>query len=198
MKFFQKRWLSGSLSHVDYKTGKPQMVDVSSKVASCRTAEARAQVLLPKDLVKTVFDGKSASLPLDISTKKGPVFATAVIAGVQAAKNTSNLIPFCHNIVLDSCAARSLLKAGAMQMKMQVPKSIAALAPAFVAAPVFASDAMTSMPVSLEAMTSMPVSLEVTFAAYLAVLLGTFVPVTFLIVLYSQSEARKAGAKGQQ
>jgi hypothetical protein len=34
--------------------------------------------------------------------------------------------------------------------------------------------------------TSMPLSLEVTFAAYLAVLLGTFVPVTFLIVLYSQ------------
>lgn len=41
----------------------------------------------------------------------------------------------------------------------------------------------------------MPLSLEVTFAAYLAVLLGTFVPVTFLIVLYSQSEARKAGVK---
>jgi photosystem II reaction center protein PsbM len=39
--------------------------------------------------------------------------------------------------------------------------------------------------------TTMPVSLEVTFAAYLAVLLGTFVPVTFLIVLYAQSEARK-------
>lgn len=34
--------------------------------------------------------------------------------------------------------------------------------------------------------TTMPLSLEVTFAAYLAVLLGTFVPVTFLIVLYSQ------------
>ena len=48
-----------------------------------------------------------------------------------------------------------------------------------------------------KALTStMPISLEVTFAAYLAVLLGTFVPVTFLIVLYSQSEARKAGLRG--
>ena len=45
---------------------------------------------------------------------------------------------------------------------------------------------------------SLPVSLEVTFAAYLAVLLGTFLPVTFLIVLYSQSEARKAGLRGQK
>jgi photosystem II reaction center protein PsbM len=36
-------------------------------------------------------------------------------------------------------------------------------------------------------------SLEVTFAAYLAVLLGTFVPVAFLIILYIQSESRKAG-----
>lgn len=50
-----------------------------------------------------MFGENPASLPLDISTKKGPVFATAVIAGVQAAKRTSNLIPFCHSINLDSC-----------------------------------------------------------------------------------------------
>ncbi|RYH22717.1 cyclic pyranopterin monophosphate synthase MoaC [archaeon] len=42
-------------------------------------------------------------MPLDISTKKGPVFATAIITGVQAAKRTSDLIPFCHSISLDSC-----------------------------------------------------------------------------------------------
>ena len=75
-------------------------------------------------------------------------------------------------------AARSMIKAAA-------PK-VAALAPAVVAMPAFASDAIQS---------TMPLSLEVTFAAYLAVLLGTFVPVTFLIVLYSQTEARKAGMK---
>mmetsp|Transcript_32056 Transcript_32056/g.54063 ORF Transcript_32056/g.54063 Transcript_32056/m.54063 type:complete len:113 (-) Transcript_32056:197-535(-) len=84
-------------------------------------------------------------------------------------------------------AARTMLKAGAMSMKMELPKSIAAMAPAMAALPAFAStDALTS---------SMPLSLEVTFAAYLAVLLGTFVPVTFLIVLYSQSEARKSGLR---
>ena len=65
-------------------------------------------------------------------------------------------------------------------MKAEMPfKALAALAPAAIAMPAFAAstDALA---------TSMPLSLEVTFAAYLAVLLGTFVPVTFLIVLYSQ------------
>ena len=70
-----------------------------------------------------------------------------------------------------------MIKAGAMSMKMDLPKAIAAMAPAMVAGPAFAS---------MDSLSTMPLSLEVTFAAYLAVLLGTFVPVTFLIVLYSQ------------
>ncbi len=78
-----------------------------------------------------------------------------------------------------TAGARSMLKAAA-------PK-VASIAPAIVAAPAFANDAIQN---------TMPLSLEVTFAAYLAVLLGTFVPVTFLIVLYTQSESRKAGARG--
>jgi photosystem II reaction center protein PsbM len=84
-------------------------------------------------------------------------------------------------------AGRTLLKASAMTMKMDLPKAVASMAPMAVTLPAFAStDVIQS---------TMPLSLEVTFAAYLAVLLGTFVPVTFLIVLYSQSEARKAGAR---
>ena len=71
-------------------------------------------------------------------------------------------------------------------LKAAAPK-VASIAPAIVAAPAFANDAIQN---------TMPLSLEVTFAAYLAVLLGTFVPVTFLIVLYTQSESRKAGARG--
>ena len=73
-------------------------------------------------------------------------------------------------------------------LKAAAPK-LAGLAPAVVAMPAFAGDAIVQ--------STMPLSLEVTFAAYLAVLLGTFVPVTFLIVLYSQTEARKAGADGR-
>ena len=79
-----------------------------------------------------------------------------------------------------------MMRASALSMKMEVPKVLATLAPAAIATPAFASDALTS---------TMPLSLEVTFAAYLAVLLGTFIPVTFLIVLYTQSESRKAGAR---
>eukprot|EP00401_Gymnodinium_catenatum_P013367 CAMPEP_0117547272 /NCGR_PEP_ID=MMETSP0784-20121206/47040_1 /TAXON_ID=39447 /ORGANISM="" /LENGTH=112 /DNA_ID=CAMNT_0005344175 /DNA_START=23 /DNA_END=361 /DNA_ORIENTATION=- len=90
---------------------------------------------------------------------------------------------FVHN-----GAARTMMKASSLAMKMDIPKAVASFAPAFAALPAFAStDALTS---------TMPLSLEVTFAAYLAVLLGTFVPVTFLIVLYVQSEARKSGADG--
>ena len=78
-----------------------------------------------------------------------------------------------------------MLKAG-LSMKMDIPKSIAAMAPAAIALPAFASDALSNIG-------SMPLANEVTYTAYLAVLLGTFIPVTFLIVLYSQSEARIAG-----
>jgi molybdenum cofactor biosynthesis protein MoaC len=39
----------------------------------------------------------------DITGKKGPVFATAIVAGTMAVKKTSDLIPFCHNILIDSC-----------------------------------------------------------------------------------------------
>ena len=69
-------------------------------------------------------------------------------------------------------------------------KVAAAAAPAFLAAPAFAqeaaSNAVAQLPTEL-------LSLEVTFTAYLATLLGTFVPVVFLITLYIQSESLKAG-----
>jgi cyclic pyranopterin phosphate synthase len=66
------------------------MVDVSKKVATEREAHARARVRLPADID-------------EIETKKGPVFATAIIAGVMAAKKTHELIPFCHPLGLDNC-----------------------------------------------------------------------------------------------
>ena len=72
------------------------MVDVSDKVASDREAHARAVVELPA-AVLAELDGD------EIATKKGPVFATAVIAGVMAAKKTHELIPFCHPLGLENC-----------------------------------------------------------------------------------------------
>ncbi len=85
----------GKLSHVD-AAGKPTMVDVGDKSVTERTAIARSTILLP-DSVLAVLDGG------EIQAKKGPVFATAIIAGVMAAKKTHELIPFCHPLGLDSC-----------------------------------------------------------------------------------------------
>lgn len=85
----------GKLSHIDDKN-RPTMVDVSEKVASDREAHARTVVELP-DEVMAKLDGD------DITTKKGPVFATAIIAGVMAAKKTHELIPFCHPLGLENC-----------------------------------------------------------------------------------------------
>jgi cyclic pyranopterin phosphate synthase len=72
------------------------MVDISEKVATSREAHARAIVELPAAVV-AALDGD------EIETRKGPVFATAIIAGVMAAKKTHELIPFCHPLGLDNC-----------------------------------------------------------------------------------------------
>jgi len=83
------------LSHID-KSNRPTMVDVSTKVRTDREAHARAIVDLPAAVI-AALDGD------EIETKKGPVFATAIIAGVMAAKKTHELIPFCHPLGLDDC-----------------------------------------------------------------------------------------------
>ena len=85
----------GKLSHIDSQN-RPTMVDVSAKSATERAAHARARVNLPVDVAAHFADG-------EIETKKGPVFATAVIAGVMAAKKTHQLIPFCHPLGLEDC-----------------------------------------------------------------------------------------------
>ena len=72
------------------------MVDVSDKSATQREAHARARVRLPEAVLELV-SGE------EIATKKGPVFATAIIAGVMAAKKTHDLIPFCHPLGLENC-----------------------------------------------------------------------------------------------
>ncbi len=83
------------LSHLD-SDNRPTMVDVSNKSVSEREAHARSVVKLPPEVLSHVAND-------EISTKKGPVFATAIIAGVMAAKKTHELIPFCHPLGLDSC-----------------------------------------------------------------------------------------------
>ncbi len=83
------------LSHIDAQN-RPRMVDVGDKQATDRSAHARTVVRLP-DAIAAHISGD------EIETKKGPVFATAIIAGVMAAKKTHELIPFCHPLGLENC-----------------------------------------------------------------------------------------------
>ena len=72
------------------------MVDVGDKAATSRSAHARSVVRLPEEVAGRITGD-------EIRTKKGPVFATAIIAGVMAAKRTHDLIPFCHPLGLENC-----------------------------------------------------------------------------------------------
>jgi cyclic pyranopterin phosphate synthase len=82
------------LSHVD-EANHPTMVDVGEKEVTRRTAVARGVVIFPTDALPDMGE--------ELRTKKGPVFDTAIIAGVMAVKRTHELIPFCHPIPLEDC-----------------------------------------------------------------------------------------------
>jgi len=82
-------------SHLDAQN-RPAMVNVGDKAVTKRTAHARAVVSLPPELAALLRDG-------EIATKKGPIFQTAILAGVMGAKKTSDLIPLCHPLPLDDC-----------------------------------------------------------------------------------------------
>ncbi|MBA4397751.1 MAG: cyclic pyranopterin monophosphate synthase MoaC, partial [Syntrophus sp. (in: bacteria)] len=76
--------------HLDEK-GNARMVDVTRKAATVRTAVARGKVLMQPGTLKLIEDG---------AMQKGDVLGAARIAGVMAAKRTSDLIPLCHPLML--------------------------------------------------------------------------------------------------
>jgi cyclic pyranopterin monophosphate synthase len=78
------------LTHVN-SDGKAEMVDVSSKKETLRTARAYGEVLISKDVHNAIKNNL---------IKKGDVLTIAKIAGIQGAKKTSDLIPLCHNIFI--------------------------------------------------------------------------------------------------
>lgn len=84
-----------NFTHID-KQGNPSMVDVGDKPATKRSATARSIVILHEEILNRLQNE-------EIHTKKGPVFQTAVIAGVMAAKKTGDLIPLCHPLGLENC-----------------------------------------------------------------------------------------------
>lgn len=83
------------ISHVD-SDGRPTMVDVSEKIATLRKAHARTRMHLPETVARELKASGAV-------TKKGPVFHTAIVAGVMAAKRTHELIPFCHPLGIENC-----------------------------------------------------------------------------------------------
>ena len=82
-------------THLD-ANGKASMVDVGQKQPSHRMARARSVVVLGDQIMDLLEAG-------EINMPKGPVFQTAILAGVMAAKKTGQLIPLCHPIGMDNC-----------------------------------------------------------------------------------------------
>lgn len=78
------------LTHLD-ETGAAKMVDVSSKASSTREATAKGRIAMCQDALQAIREGL---------IKKGDVLATARIAGIMAAKKTSDLIPLCHPLAI--------------------------------------------------------------------------------------------------
>lgn len=93
-----------SFSHLDAGNS-PSMVDIGGKAVTRRTARAEALVWLPEAVRARFADG-------DIRGPKGPVFHTAILAGVMAAKKTDQLIPLCHSLPLDDCQIAIAMQEG--------------------------------------------------------------------------------------
>jgi len=74
-------------------------------------AHAVAVVSLPPELAALLTAG-------DITTKKGPIFQTAILAGVMGAKKTSELIPLCHPLPLDDCKIEIVPAAGGAEVSI--------------------------------------------------------------------------------
>lgn len=82
--------MSNNFTHIN-ANGNAHMVDVTDKVVTEREARAEAFVEMASETLEMIMSGRH---------HKGDVFATARIAGIQAAKKTSDLIPLCHPLML--------------------------------------------------------------------------------------------------
>ena len=72
------------------------MVNVGEKSVTKRMARARSIVVLGEEIMDQLEEG-------ELQTQKGPVFQTAILAGIMASKKTGELIPLCHPLGLDNC-----------------------------------------------------------------------------------------------
>ena len=96
------------LTHLD-AAGRASMVDVSDKPATERRARARAVIRVSPQTAATVRDGNAP---------KGDVIGVARIAGIQAAKRTSELIPLCHPLALSYVGVEGSIDAAAGEIEL--------------------------------------------------------------------------------
>ena len=82
-----------NFTHIN-KEGNPKMVNVAEKQITKRTAVAQGILFLGENLISNFNNN-------ELTTKKGPVFQTAIIAGIQGVKKTSELIPMCHPLLIN-------------------------------------------------------------------------------------------------
>lgn len=85
--------MENKLTHFDNK-GNARMVDVSQKEKTTRIAVAVSKIKVNEETLKLIEEGRIG---------KGDVLAVARVAGIMASKQTSNLIPMCHPLMLSSC-----------------------------------------------------------------------------------------------
>ena len=85
--------MENKFTHINEKNT-PKMVNVGDKKITKRKATAKATMFLGTEIISH-FENK------ELTTKKGPVFQTAIIAGIQAVKKTSELIPMCHPLLIN-------------------------------------------------------------------------------------------------
>lgn len=125
--------MSKTFTHLD-EDGNINMVDVSSKTPTKRIAVAKSSVIFPAHVFAILKES-------GFITKKGNLIQTAVIAGIGAIKRTADLIPLCHNILIEkssididpipngmeiSCTVRTTGKTG-VEMEALTGVSVAAL-----------------------------------------------------------------------
>jgi cyclic pyranopterin monophosphate synthase len=98
------------LTHID-ETGRAHMVDVSAKAVTAREAVAEGFVRMTPATLALALSGDA---------KKGDVRATAEIAGIMAAKKTSDLIPLCHPLALSKVEVRVTPGEGGLSVTARV------------------------------------------------------------------------------
>ena len=102
--------MSDKLTHVDGE-GQVSMVDVGDKTPQKRIAKASGFIELQPETIRLIQDN---------SMKKGDVLTTAKIAGIQGAKQTQNLIPLCHQLMLNKIGVETEVKEGGVEVLAMV------------------------------------------------------------------------------